>query len=70
MGNCYLCATSGVAHVCDQNCNQRIFYDNHNDICRLSKRLFPRDSSNSMGSASSGGGPEGMGSGAGMLIAR
>lgn len=42
MGNLYLCATSGQAHVCDQNCSQRIFYDNHSDICRLSRRLFPR----------------------------
>jgi hypothetical protein len=42
MGNLYLCATSGQAHVCDQNCSQRIFYDNHTDICRLSRRVFPR----------------------------
>lgn len=41
-GNLWLCSTSGSAHVCDQNCNQRIQYDNHTDICRLSKRLFPR----------------------------
>ncbi|KAL4444295.1 hypothetical protein ABPG75_012032 [Micractinium tetrahymenae] len=41
-GNMFYCVTSGQAHVCDQNCNQRIFYDNHTDICRLSRRLFPR----------------------------
>ncbi|KAL4441518.1 hypothetical protein ABPG77_002022 [Micractinium sp. CCAP 211/92] len=41
-GNLFYCVSSGQAHVCDQNCNQRIFYDNHTDICRLSRRLFPR----------------------------
>lgn len=41
-GNMFYCVTSGQAHVCDQNCNQRIFYDNHHDICRLSRRTFPR----------------------------
>lgn len=27
-------------HVCDQNCTQRIYYDQYRTICRLSKRLF------------------------------
>jgi hypothetical protein len=42
LGNLWYCCSSGQAHVCDQNCTQRIFYDNHHDICRLSKRIFPR----------------------------
>ncbi|KAI3427972.1 hypothetical protein D9Q98_006362 [Chlorella vulgaris] len=41
-GNMFYCSSSGQAHVCDQNCNQRIFYDHHNEICRLSRRMFPR----------------------------
>ncbi|PSC72549.1 plastid-lipid-associated chloroplastic [Micractinium conductrix] len=48
-GNMFLCTSSGQAHVCDQNCNQRIFFDNHNDICRLSRKLFPRQADASMG---------------------
>ncbi|KAI7841752.1 hypothetical protein COHA_004618 [Chlorella ohadii] len=43
LGNLWYCCSSGQAHVCDQNCSQRIFYDNHHDICRLSKRIFPRE---------------------------
>ncbi|GAB4817826.1 hypothetical protein N2152v2_004872 [Parachlorella kessleri] len=39
-GNLYVCSTSGTTHICDQNCNQRIYYDNYRTICRLSKRLF------------------------------
>ena len=41
-GNIYRCEESGQAHVCDQTCNQRIWWDNASDICRLSKRVFPR----------------------------
>lgn len=40
-GNLYSCSTSQQVHVCDQTCNQRVWYDNHHSICRLSKRLFP-----------------------------
>lgn len=39
-GNLYRCETSGTVHICDMNCNQRIFYDNHSQICRLSRRVF------------------------------
>ena len=30
-------------------CRRRIFYDNHHDICRLSKRRFPRAAEVDMG---------------------
>jgi hypothetical protein len=41
----FYCVSSGQAHVCDQNCAQRIFLDNHSDICRLSRRVFARSGS-------------------------
>ncbi|KAL3134803.1 hypothetical protein ABBQ32_007786 [Trebouxia sp. C0010 RCD-2024] len=40
-GNVFRCQTSGITHVCDQGCSERIFLDNHFDICRFSKKLFP-----------------------------
>lgn len=40
-GNCFTCLTSHQVHVCDQTCTQRVWYDNHHTICRLSKRLLP-----------------------------
>ena len=33
-GNVFRCQTSGITHVCDQGCHERIFLDNHFDICR------------------------------------
>ena len=33
-GNVFRCQTSGITHVCDQGCSERIFLDNHFDICR------------------------------------
>ena len=33
-GNVFRCQTSGITHVCDQGCCERIFLDNHFDICR------------------------------------
>ena len=49
-GNVFQCQTSGITHVCDQGCSERIFLDNHFDICRyvsqhciwvlLSKHLY------------------------------
>ena len=39
-GNMYRCESTGAVHICDMNCNQRIFYDNHSHICRLSRRVF------------------------------
>ena len=59
-GNLHYCVTSGQAHVCDNNCSQRIFYDNHTDICRLSRRLFPRGA----------GGDDTMTDGGGAALAR
>ncbi|KAL6521414.1 hypothetical protein OROGR_017983 [Orobanche gracilis] len=40
-GNMYLCKLTGLTHICDKNCNQRILYDNHSSLCRVSKQIFP-----------------------------
>lgn len=40
-GNMYRCKLTGLTHICDKNCNQRILYDNHNSLCRVSGQLFP-----------------------------
>jgi len=40
-GNVYQCAQSRQTHVCDQNCTQRVEYDNVSTICRLSRKVFP-----------------------------
>ncbi|KAL1225623.1 hypothetical protein V5N11_008121 [Cardamine amara subsp. amara] len=40
-GNMYRCKLTGLTHVCDKNCNQRILYDNHSSMCRASGRIFP-----------------------------
>ncbi|KAG2240233.1 hypothetical protein Bca52824_090994 [Brassica carinata] len=40
-GNMYRCKLTGLTHVCDYNCNQRILYDNHTSLCRASGRVFP-----------------------------
>lgn len=43
-GNMYRCKLTGLTHVCDKNCNQRILYDNHSSLCRASGRIFPLSS--------------------------
>lgn len=43
-GNMYRCKLTGLTHVCDKNCNQRILYDNHTSLCRASGRMFPLSS--------------------------
>ncbi|GAA0175080.1 hypothetical protein Leryth_004025 [Lithospermum erythrorhizon] len=40
-GNMYRCKLTGLTHICDKNCNQRILYDNHSSLCRASKNIFP-----------------------------
>ncbi|GFQ08662.1 hypothetical protein PHJA_003010200 [Phtheirospermum japonicum] len=40
-GNMYRCRLTGLTHICDKNCNQRILYDNHSSLCRVSKQIFP-----------------------------
>lgn len=40
-GNMYRCKLTGLTHVCDKNCNQRILYDNHSSLCRVSKQISP-----------------------------
>ncbi|KAL4276540.1 hypothetical protein AHAS_Ahas20G0217400 [Arachis hypogaea] len=32
---------TGLTHICDKNCNQRILYDNHSSLCRASGQIFP-----------------------------
>ncbi|KAG8084189.1 hypothetical protein GUJ93_ZPchr0010g7683 [Zizania palustris] len=39
-GNMYRCKLTGITHICDKNCNQRILYDNHSSLCRVSGQLF------------------------------
>lgn len=43
-GNMFRCRLTGLTHVCDKNCNQRILYDNHSSLCRVSKQIFPLSS--------------------------
>ena len=40
-GNLYKCHQSGLVHVCDANCTQRLYNDKYSSICRVSKKLFP-----------------------------
>ncbi|CAL5204175.1 unnamed protein product [Lathyrus oleraceus] len=40
-GNMYRCNLTGLTHICDKNCNQRILYDNHSSRCRASGQIFP-----------------------------
>ncbi|KAF6156778.1 hypothetical protein GIB67_033247 [Kingdonia uniflora] len=40
-GNMYRCNLTGITHICDKNCNQRILYDNHSSLCRVSGQVFP-----------------------------
>ncbi|XP_022890430.1 uncharacterized protein LOC111405669 [Olea europaea var. sylvestris] len=40
-GNMYRCRLTGLTHICDKNCSQRILYDNHSSLCRVSKQIFP-----------------------------
>mmetsp|Transcript_23291 Transcript_23291/g.59539 ORF Transcript_23291/g.59539 Transcript_23291/m.59539 type:complete len:89 (-) Transcript_23291:920-1186(-) len=40
-GNVFKCASSGMQHVCDCNCDQRVYYDNYHSICKLSRKLHP-----------------------------
>ncbi|XP_077248296.1 uncharacterized protein LOC143887938 [Tasmannia lanceolata] len=39
--NLYRCKLTGITHICDKNCNQRILYDNHSSLCRVSGQVFP-----------------------------
>ncbi|PON60353.1 cyclic AMP-responsive element-binding protein [Parasponia andersonii] len=39
-GNMYRCKLTGLTHICDKNCNQRILYDNHSSLCRVSGQIF------------------------------
>ncbi|XP_078447788.1 uncharacterized protein LOC144716529 [Wolffia australiana] len=43
-GNIYRCRLTGITHICDKNCNQRIVYDNHSSLCRVSGQIFPLSS--------------------------
>lgn len=39
-GNVFKCVTSGITHVCDQNCDLRVAIDPYTAVCRISKRHF------------------------------
>jgi uncharacterized protein (UPF0179 family) len=39
--NLYRCKSSNVTHVRDKNCNQKILYDNHTSVCRVSRKFSP-----------------------------
>ncbi|XP_057450054.1 uncharacterized protein LOC130741229 [Lotus japonicus] len=39
-GNMYRCKLTGLTHICDKNCDQRILYDNHSSLCRASGQVF------------------------------
>ncbi|KAJ7537469.1 hypothetical protein O6H91_11G006700 [Diphasiastrum complanatum] len=39
-GNLYRCVSTGITHVCDKNCKQKILYDNVSSICRVSGQIF------------------------------
>ncbi|XXG67006.1 hypothetical protein AAC387_Pa06g0448 [Persea americana] len=38
--NIYFCKLTGTTHICDKNCDQRIVYDNHSSLCRVSGQVF------------------------------
>ncbi|KAK4766549.1 hypothetical protein SAY87_008191 [Trapa incisa] len=40
-GNMYYCKLTGLTHICDKNCDQRILYDNHSCFCLASGKTFP-----------------------------
>jgi hypothetical protein len=40
-GNAYRCLSSGMVHICDRNCDQRVAYDRWSSICVISKKLGP-----------------------------
>ncbi|GLC34429.1 hypothetical protein PLESTB_000729700 [Pleodorina starrii] len=40
-GNMYRCVSSGLMHICDKGCNQRLWHDRYTTICRISKKLHP-----------------------------
>jgi len=40
-GNMFRCMLTGLTHICDKNCNQRIMYDNHSSLCLASRQIFP-----------------------------
>ena len=40
-GNMYRCRLTGLTHICDKNCDQRILHDNHHSLCRVSGQIFP-----------------------------
>ena len=45
IGNMWRCLSSGMVHVCDQNCKQRLDYGPNEEICFISRRVFPKSES-------------------------
>jgi len=42
IGNMYRCLSSGNVHICDANCNQRMDYGPNEEICYVSRKIFPK----------------------------
>lgn len=41
-GDVWQCSTTGTTHICTEACcTERVPYDNHSTMCRLSQRTFP-----------------------------
>ncbi|KAG2490787.1 hypothetical protein HYH03_010709 [Edaphochlamys debaryana] len=47
-GNMYRCQSSGLVHICDSTCNQRLYHDKYHTICRISRKLHPPFESDAM----------------------
>jgi hypothetical protein len=39
-GNTFECCSSGQLHICDSNCNKRVYNDRYSQVCLLSRRVF------------------------------
>jgi hypothetical protein len=40
-GNAFRCLSTGMIHICDQNCDQRVEYGRAHTICVISKKVAP-----------------------------
>jgi hypothetical protein len=54
-GNVFCCTTSGVQHVCDRNCTQLIQLDQYSLICKVSRKVVPLDTADTMALQHGGG---------------
>jgi hypothetical protein len=54
-GNLFRCTTSGAQHVCDRNCSQLIQWDKYSLICKVSRKIVPLDTTDTMAVEQDGG---------------